>query len=94
MLHLSHPLVVSCVLLASGTAFSQAPGCPTDLNNDSLVNGADLALILAYWGSQNVEIDLDGNGVLGVVTSHSSSETGARSAIHSGMKWMFNSSET
>jgi hypothetical protein len=39
-----------------------APPCPADLNDDNVVDGADLAALLGSWGlAQN---DLDGNGVV------------------------------
>ena len=36
--------------------------CIADVNGDGLVNGADLALLLAAWGSSIAIYDLDGNG--------------------------------
>lgn len=57
--------ILSTVFVATGAAFGQSAACPADLNDDSLINGGDLALVLAYWGSQNGDIDLDGNGVVG-----------------------------
>jgi len=42
-------------------------GSPTtgDLNGDTTVNGADLALLLGMWGSANPAGDLDGSGSVG-----------------------------
>lgn len=36
--------------------------CPGDLNEDSLVDGADLGLLLAAWNTDDSASDLDGNG--------------------------------
>jgi len=46
--------------VVSGTTFELAggfissttatPPCPADLNDDGVVNGADLAILLAFWG--------------------------------------------
>lgn len=41
------------------------PGVPGDLNGDGVVNGADLSILLAAWGSDDPAADLDGNGVVG-----------------------------
>ncbi len=35
---------------------------PGDLNGDGLVDGADLGLLLAAWGSDDADADLDGSG--------------------------------
>ena len=40
-----------------------AGGNPADINNDGIVNGADLAALLASWGSSRN--DLDGDGIVG-----------------------------
>jgi hypothetical protein len=39
------------------------PGVPGDLNGDGIVNGADLGLLLAQWGSTGTA-DLNGDGVV------------------------------
>jgi hypothetical protein len=41
--------------------------CPADLNNDRLVNGADLSILLGFWGltGTSAGADLDGNGIVG-----------------------------
>ncbi len=42
--------------------------CPADLIADSTVNGADMAIVLNFWGtdgSQFAGVDLDGDGVVG-----------------------------
>jgi hypothetical protein len=36
-----------------------------DINGDGAVNGADLAALLAGWGTDAPELDLDGNGTVG-----------------------------
>ena len=38
--------------------------CKADLDNDGLVDGRDLALLLSRWGSVEVCYDLSGNGVV------------------------------
>ena len=41
------------------------PECIGDVNNDRIVNGADLTMILGAWGSSDSDADLDGNGTVG-----------------------------
>lgn len=41
-----------------------SPPAGADLNGDGAVNGADLGLLLAAWGTPGPEADLDGNGVV------------------------------
>lgn len=44
---------------------SCTPDCPADLNGDLMVDGADLSVILGFWGDCIVDdchADLDGNG--------------------------------
>ena len=48
------------VRIVSGT--SPVPG---DLNGDTSVNGADLALLLGMWGTPNQAGDIDGDGIVG-----------------------------
>lgn len=36
--------------------------CTADFNDDGIVNGGDLSLILGYWGMVSTEYDLDGDG--------------------------------
>ena len=64
---LKSSLVLSGAFLLSSTASlcAQSAACVGDLNQDSMVNGQDLALVLSYWGSNNADIDLDGNGSVG-----------------------------
>ena len=40
---------------------SEVP-CPADLNGDGLVNGADLGIMLAAWGTADEVADLNGSG--------------------------------
>lgn len=42
----------------------EAQAIPADLNQDRLVNGADLAIMLAVWGDDNSVADLNGDGVV------------------------------
>jgi len=44
---------------------STEPGCPADVNGDAVVDGGDLSLLLAKWGTPAKEYDLDGDGVVG-----------------------------
>ena len=37
-------------------------GCVADINDDDVVNGADLATLLASWGTASVVSDLNGDG--------------------------------
>ena len=63
----STPLVVLGAVLALGAsspALAQA-ACTADLDRDGQVNGADLAVVLAYWNTGNVIADLDGSGSVG-----------------------------
>ena len=39
--------------------------CPEDLNGDEIVNGADLGLLLAAWGTQQYDVDGNGDGISG-----------------------------
>ena len=45
------------------------PGCPADINGDGYINGADLAVVLGFWGpcksGSACQSDLDGDGVVG-----------------------------
>ena len=36
-----------------------------DLNADGSVDGGDLGLLLAAWGSTDASLDLDGDGLIG-----------------------------
>jgi hypothetical protein len=38
--------------------------CPSDLNGDGRVSGADLTVLLSFWGFPG-QGDLDGNGTVG-----------------------------
>ena len=40
------------------------PPCDGDLNDDDVVDGGDLSLVLGYWGGENPAYDLDENGVI------------------------------
>ena len=47
-------------------ATSGAPlTCAADLNNDGLVNGADLGILLGAWGTSNPVADLNCDGAVG-----------------------------
>lgn len=38
--------------------------CPGDINGDGVVDGTDLALLLAVWNSDDPPADIDGNGIV------------------------------
>jgi hypothetical protein len=40
--------------------------CPGDLNNDGVVNGADIAVLLGFWGlnGKPVDADITGDGLV------------------------------
>ncbi len=39
-------------------------GCPEDLNNDDIINGADLGLMLGAWGTSDPDADLNDDGLV------------------------------
>lgn len=47
--------------------FASAPvnANPSDLNEDGLVDGADLGQLLTSWGIANPVLDVDGDGLVG-----------------------------
>ncbi|MDA1008895.1 MAG: hypothetical protein O2800_07860 [Planctomycetota bacterium] len=49
---------------SNGTA-DVCEAIPADINGDGFVNGQDLALLLAAWGTTNPDADIDGNGSVG-----------------------------
>ena len=51
----------ACVETASGSCGAVDP----DLNADGSVDGGDLGLLLAAWGSTDASLDLDGDGLIG-----------------------------
>ena len=38
--------------------------CDGDINEDGVVNGIDISLILGYWGRDVPEYDMDGSGLI------------------------------
>ena len=42
----------------------ESAGLPGDLNGDGLIDGADLLIVLAAWGTAGPAGDLDGNGIV------------------------------
>ncbi len=50
------------ITLTNMVATPDPTACPADLNHDGIVNGADLGMLLAAWGSADATADLDGNG--------------------------------
>ena len=47
---LLHALAAIALLLCTSPALGQADACPSDLDGDGIVAGADLALVLGSWG--------------------------------------------
>ena len=45
-------------------SYSTGPPCDGDLNDDDVVDGGDLSLVLGYWGTGNPTFDLDGSGLI------------------------------
>jgi hypothetical protein len=50
------------VVFSQGNA--PPPPKPADVNGDGQVNGADLAFVLAEWGSGNVVADINDDGTV------------------------------
>lgn len=48
---------------------SDEPNCPTDINGDGFVNGADLAQVLGSWGTSAVDADVNLDGIVEGLTS-------------------------
>jgi hypothetical protein len=46
------------------TAICLSCGCPADVNGDALVNGADLALVMAAWGTTGPTGDINSDGIV------------------------------
>ena len=59
--------VAAIVALACLACAPAAAQCPADLNNDRVVDGADIGLLLSGWGvcGATCPWDLDGNGTVG-----------------------------
>ena len=51
-------------LLEHGRSTDESP-CSADVNGDAVVDGGDLSLLLAKWGTAAEEYDLDEDGVVG-----------------------------
>lgn len=39
--------------------------CPEDLNDDGIIDGADIGLFLIEWQSEDSVADFDGDGIVG-----------------------------
>lgn len=48
----------------SGVVHVVAPSVPGDLNDDGMVDGADLGELLGAWGTDDADADLDGSGLV------------------------------
>ncbi|MCP4069288.1 MAG: hypothetical protein GY741_13495, partial [Phycisphaeraceae bacterium] len=51
-------------LLEHGRSIDES-SCSADVNGDAVVDGGDLSLLLAKWGTAAEEYDLDEDGVVG-----------------------------
>jgi hypothetical protein len=45
---------------------SPYPACPGDLNNDAVVNGGDISVLLGFWGQSGKGVlgDINGDGLV------------------------------
>jgi len=59
--------VLVAVLLAvfGGGERASAQCAAADINNNGVVDGTDLTLLLSAWGSNNADADIDGSGLVG-----------------------------
>lgn len=48
----------------TGNDESLPPACPVDLNGDGIVNGSDLGILLAFWGTDCPLADLNEDGIV------------------------------
>ena len=61
-------IVLDPSLDADGDGVLDRCGCPADLVTDGSVNGADVAVLLNFWGTDGTGypgVDLDGDGIVG-----------------------------
>jgi hypothetical protein len=63
LLHNGQPVVDATIVSGSGINWGGpvGPPVPGDLNGDGTVNGADLGLLLAAWGTPDGDLDGDGD---------------------------------
>jgi len=54
----------SVLMTSRGPSAPPPPSNPSDLDNNQLVNGSDLAILLSNWANSGTG-DIDGNGVVG-----------------------------
>lgn len=59
---ISAALVMEIEPDCDGDGIPDACDCPGDLNDDGVIDGADLADLLSQWGQSGVPGDLDGDG--------------------------------
>lgn len=52
------------IILSNVCITPQPSTCPADLNGDGVVNGGDLGMLLAAWGTGGTPADFDGNGAV------------------------------
>jgi len=59
-------LLVGVLLAVLGGAERASAQCAAaDINNNGVVDGTDLTLLLSAWGTNNADADIDGSGVVG-----------------------------
>jgi formylglycine-generating enzyme required for sulfatase activity len=60
-----HSRILAVLMAITLAASAPAQSCAGDLNDDGVINGADLGQLLAVWGPcQSCEADLSANGVV------------------------------
>ena len=45
-------------------SYTLGPPCDGDLNDDDIVDGGDISLVLGYWGSANPTYDINEDGII------------------------------
>ena len=47
-----------------GNTIATSCDCPTDINGDGIVNGADLTFLFGFWGSNDAVADVNSDGIV------------------------------
>jgi len=58
-------LVAVLLAVLGGGERASAQCAAADINNNGVVDGTDLTLLLSAWGTNNADADIDGSGVVG-----------------------------
>ena len=53
-----------CLSASNSAAMKILNRCPADIDGSTVVDGADLAALLAAWGTANPAADLNGDGTV------------------------------